>query len=186
MKYIKNFGKFNINEDLEIGDLTNVGTINDITDTQYEINGEWYLKKLVTASDSAETNKSIRVDEHGKSIVWEKDNIFIHVDDVENARYIGLWDSNKEDKKRIGSLTLASERFYKGEIYRKLDSVEIDEKYRGSGYGYMLYKIALEYIRKDINGIYSYLPDRANKKQVPAIYNKFNTWVDEDYQYIKK
>ena len=43
MKYLKLFENFN----LDIGDDTEIGKIQDVTDTQYQINGNWYAKKIV-------------------------------------------------------------------------------------------------------------------------------------------
>lgn len=47
LKYFKQY----INENLKIGDNTNVGIIDDMTDTQYYINGSWYHKSIVKPSD---------------------------------------------------------------------------------------------------------------------------------------
>ncbi len=45
MKYLKTF------ENFEIGDNTNIGVIQDKTDTQYQINNNWYHHTIVKPSD---------------------------------------------------------------------------------------------------------------------------------------
>lgn len=127
---------------------------------------------------------TVRVDSHGKNIVWEDtvSGLYVSVDNITNATYIGLWNSDG----KIGSLSLVGERYYNNRIYRKVDYIEINRRYRGGGYGNLLYEIGLKYLREDIDGIYSYLPDRSNKSQAPRIYKRFNSWVEGDYEYIKK
>ena len=124
---------------------------------------------------------------HGRNIVWKRDDIEITVDSIDDAKYIALWDLNAVGRNKVGFLILSNIRIYKGEEYRKLDTVEIEPKYRNSGYGLLLYKVALKYLKANIDGIFSYLPDRVNKKEVPRIYKKLNSWNDGgDYEYIKK
>jgi len=53
--------------------------------------------------------------------------------------------------------------------------------------GLLLYQVALKYIRNDISGLYSYLPNRDNKIQVPNIFKRLNGYiVDGDHAFIEK
>lgn len=51
MKHIKLFENY-IKENLNIGVNTNVGIIDDMTDTQYYVNGTWYHKSIVKPSEN--------------------------------------------------------------------------------------------------------------------------------------
>lgn len=48
MKYLKLFEQF---IDFKIGDNTTIGIVDDVTDTQVQINNNWYAKKIITKSD---------------------------------------------------------------------------------------------------------------------------------------
>ena len=37
----------------------------------------------------------------------------------------------------------------------------------------------------EIKGLYSYLPDRVNKNQIPKIYKKYKSFIENDYEIIK-
>lgn len=125
-----------------------------------------------------------RMDEHGKNIVWENDDFFIAVNSMEDVTYVSLWD--KELKKRIGSLGTSSDMYFHGKTWRKIDAVDIEPKYRGKGMGKLMYQVLIKYLKKDISGLVSYLPDRANKKQIPAIYKRFKNWEEGDYHFIER
>lgn len=122
-------------------------------------------------------------DQHGKHIVWKNDDVFICVDSIDDASYITLW----ENGKKLGALSLEGEYNHNGKIYRKVSYIEIHDDLQGLGYGKRLYDVALKYLRKDIKGITSHLPDRTNKKQIPAIYKRLGSYTDdEDYEFIDR
>jgi ribosomal protein S18 acetylase RimI-like enzyme len=124
-------------------------------------------------------------DKHGNDVVWENDMFYICVNDLDDATYITLWES--ETSKKIGAFSLSSERYDRGKTFRKISGVNIDKEFRGYNMGSMLYVIALKYIRKDIDGLYSYLPDRSNKVQIPNIFKRLGGYIkDEDHAYIEK
>lgn len=47
-----------------------------------------------------------------------------------------------------------------------------------------MYDILISMIGDDIKGLYSYLPDRVNKKQIPKIYKRYKTIIKGDYEII--
>lgn len=122
-----------------------------------------------------------KTDEHGKKIVWEQGDYSIAVNSLPIPSYITLWYQGE----RMGS-------FYvdiinkSGEKWYKVSSIHINNNHKGKGLGKKMYQVLLS-IPNEIKGIYSYLPDRSNKKQVPAIYNSLGGYVkDGDYAYIPK
>ncbi len=194
MKYFKLFEDYT---KLNIGDNTTIGKIDDMTDDQFFIDGNWYAKRIIKPTDSVTDNVTdtdnertpLYIDKDGKNIVFDNgDGILIVVDDVNNAHYISLWDMKKESRRKVGFLIITKSKMsFKGEEYNTLDSVEIDKEYRGKGYGHKLYEIALKYLNNNVKGIVSYLPDRVNKNQVPAIYRKFdNEIIDNTYHIINR
>jgi len=127
------------------------------------------------------------IDKHGKNVVYDDGYLLITVNDVNDAKYIALWDMEKEDgRKKVGFLIFGDLISYNGGRYRRVDSIEIDDnyRYRGKGYGLKLYQYGLKYLRKDINGIFSYIPDRRNEKQIPSIYKKLNVIKSDNDDYI--
>lgn len=77
---IKYFNDY-INENLKIGDNTNVGIIDDMTDTQYYINGSWYHKSIIKPSDNKPSSKlknkgrispSMVISGFNNSVDWNK------------------------------------------------------------------------------------------------------------------
>ncbi|HAT76301.1 MAG TPA: hypothetical protein DCS19_05530, partial [Flavobacterium sp.] len=139
--------------------------------------------------------KVLFVDSDGKNIVYDDGNYRIAVDDTEKANYITLW--HKEEVKgkeywaKRGYLSSyktnqnsVDNGEYKGK-YLSIYSVEIDKKNRGSGYGKKLYKVLEDFAADDVKGIYSYLPNRVNKREVPTIYKRMNAKVvDGDHQFV--
>jgi len=116
--------------------------------------------------ESEENRSLIRVDQHGKNIVFEKDGYSIAVDDPNNAKYISLW----KDNKKIGDMTLGNGRTSDTKGYAAIEKVNIDKKYQGQGLGKELYKTALKYIGDKYKGIGGENEQRSNNKQVPSIY----------------
>jgi ribosomal protein S18 acetylase RimI-like enzyme len=134
--------------------------------------------------ESIEGRRPIRVDQHGKNIVWERDRYFIVVDDIEDAGYISLWCEGK----KVGHLTLKNNaKKIDGGIWKGIYSVEIDKNHRGHKLGVELYRQALRFIGSTYSGLVSYLPDQYNKKQAPSIHRRLGgRIVDGDYSLIPR
>jgi ribosomal protein S18 acetylase RimI-like enzyme len=79
--------------------------------------------------------------------------------------YLDAWKSKMNFKNRNGN-------------YLSIRSIEIDKRFRNMGYGTKLYKALFDFSSNDVKGIYSYLPNRVNKKEVPKIYNKLGAITD--------
>ena len=128
------------------------------------------------------------VDEHGKNVVWDNETFFIAVDSPKDARYVTLWKHGVNGKIGVLSSEIANKNSYHGKdgLYLKINKIEIDGKYRGNKLSKLMYQMLLRYSGKDVKGLYSYLPDRKNKKQIPKIYHYFNSEVSGDYDFIEK
>lgn len=111
-KIITDFNKF-LNEDLTIGNDTNIGIISDETIQQFKINGKWYHKSIVKPIDKENkanvTNNKINniisnlIEERGKGYVTlyhGTDNITydkIINSGIFNNRGIGFLTSSKKE-----------------------------------------------------------------------------------------
>ena len=81
---------------------------------------------------SATNRDVLRVDEHGKNIVWESRDVFIAVNDPRNATYLTLWVCGK----KVGFM---GTRTYPGmNEWLGVATVEVEKRYRGRGYGTQL------------------------------------------------
>jgi ribosomal protein S18 acetylase RimI-like enzyme len=127
-------------------------------------------------------------DEHGKHIVYDDGSYRIAVDDPNSAQYITLWKQVKEDNwKRVGYLDAwRSKMNFKGRDgdYLSIRSIEIESESKGKGYGRKMYQALIDFSSPEIAGIYSYLPNRVNKKEIPKIYKRYDSKEDGDYQFI--
>jgi predicted GNAT family N-acyltransferase len=118
-----------------------------------------------------------------KNIIWDNGLFFIAVNNTSNPTYFTIW---TDENKKIGVLAL-SPITKKQEKWMKVDTVDIDSKYRGNGLGVEVYRQALNVLPDDVKGIYSYLPNRSNTKQVPKIYKKLGGYVkDGDHAFLPK
>lgn len=128
------------------------------------------------------------VDEHGKNVVYDNGSYRIVVDDPDNARFITLWNNTDDKWVNVGVLDAKkSKHTYKDKKgnFLSINSIEIDKPHRGLGYGKKMFKTLVDFSGNDVQGIYSYLPNRRNKKQIPNIYKKFDSEYDGgDYEYI--
>jgi len=147
-----------------------------------------YLHENVNRDKS---RKVLFVDEYGKKIVYDDGDFRIAIDDENDARYITLWHkeyvNGKESWVKRGFLDAWKSKINfkdRNGYYLSIHNIEIDRNFRDMGYGYKLYKTLFDFSGDDIKGIYSYLPNRINKKQVPKIYNKFGGIIDGDYHFI--
>lgn len=124
--------------------------------------------------------EAIRIDEYGKSIVWENGEFYISVNDVTNATFIALWRSGK----KIGEMYLGEGRNRLTKDYATVRNVEIIPKYRGYGLGLEMYRAALQYVSPKFKGIGGENEQRSNNKQVPAIYRKLGGRRLEDGSWV--
>ena len=135
--------------------------------------------------DIKPNRKVLFVDEHGKNIVYETGDYKIAVDDPENARYITLWCEG--ERRKVGFLDAwESEMSFKGRNgkYLSIKNINIEPKHRGRGFGKKMYQALIDFSSDDIKGIFSYLPNRNNKKQVPNIYRNMGSKTENDYEFI--
>jgi ribosomal protein S18 acetylase RimI-like enzyme len=153
---------------------------------------EQYEKKLFESVNRDKSRKVLFVDEHGKNIVYDDGSYRIAVDDDKDARYITLWHKEEVKGKEYWAkrgyldawITKMNYKDHNGK-YLSIRSVEIEPKYRGRGYGKKLYKALFDFSGENVQGIFSYLPNRVNKKEIPKIYNKLGAVTDNDYQFIE-
>lgn len=162
--------------------------------------------KLKTATGKDERNAILRetdpfqfedggkvvpyTDEHGKFIVYDDGNFYIAVNDEKKANYVTLWKHGV--KGVIGTLEANESKMLPKEYSAKgkflsIRLIDIHMKYRGNRMANKMYQALLKYSGDDIVGIFSYLPQRRNKTQVPRIYRKYKTnIVDGDYEILMK
>lgn len=108
----------------------------------------------------------LRVDEHGKNIVWEQGAYAIAVDNPQDAGYVNLW----HEGKRVGAMSLGRGRNSGTRGYKTVASVEVEKGHRGRGLGKQMYRVALEFVGEQYRGIGGEHEQRSNSRQVPAIY----------------
>ena len=155
------------------------------------------IRKIVRCvlSENINRDKSRKVlfiDEHGKNVVYEDNEYRICVDNENDARYITLWHREYVKgieywvKRGVLSAWLSDMNFKnRNGKYLSISAIEIEKAHRGGGYGSKMYKALFDFSANDVKGIYSYLPNRINKKEIPKIYNKLGATTDGDYQFIE-
>jgi ribosomal protein S18 acetylase RimI-like enzyme len=115
------------------------------------------------------------------NVVFDQGDSVVIVDDDQSANYVAVMHLGKT----VGKLTTRGTQRVNGERYTLIGLAEIDRKFRGQGLGLLMYKALLAHI--STRGIASYLPDRSNKQQVPAIYQRLGgEIVDGDWAIIPK
>lgn len=129
--------------------------------------------------------KKHKKDKYGKNIVYEEDiygDIYnISVNNSTNADFITLW----KNEKKIGELSANLIEYGKFKNYMKISYIEIDKKERGQGFGKKMYEMLSLYAPLKSKGLYSYLPDRSNKRQIPSIWGKMGQEIiDGDHAFI--
>lgn len=146
------------------------------------------IRNYINLIESYETETTYPFTWNEKTILWTNGNFYIASGNSENT-YLTLW---TDDNKHIGTLsstliTHRNKQTDKLEKRKKIDSVIIDKKYQGQSLGKQFYIELLKWSSDDIVGIYSYLPQRSNYKQVPNIYQRMNGYiVDGDHAYIDR
>lgn len=123
-----------------------------------------------------------------KTILWRNDQYLIATGNSDNT-YLTLWTTGN---KKIGTLDVRlinKKNPNNGTLERraKICMVDVNSKHRGQGMGVQLYRTLLAWLPADVAGLYSYLPDRYNTKQVPRIYRRLNGYVvDMDHAYVDR
>jgi hypothetical protein len=129
-------------------------------------------------------------DEFGNDVVYNRGDYKILVNSLDAPTHITLWYDNYKGWEKVGALTVhVSERRFSFdndfEKYYRVSEIEIKKEHRNKGFGKIMYDILIEMRSKDIKGLYSYLPDRVNKTQIPSIYKHYNNIViDNDNEII--
>jgi len=149
--------------------------------------------KIIKESINRNDRKVLFVDQDGKNIVYDDGEYRIAVDSPNDCRYVTLWHKEiikeKEYWAKRGALTAnVSERRFDWDkdfqYYLSIGEIAIEREFRGKGYGSKMYDVLIKYSNPKIVGLYSYLPNRVNKQQVPSIYRKYNPKIVGDYQVI--
>ena len=151
------------------------------------------LKKFIatTIKEYLNENKyNISNDEYGNYVVYNQNDYKILVNDKQSPTYITLWyfENNKWEKVGALNVNISERRFDNDkdfEKYYKVSEIEIKPKHRGLGFGKKMYDILIDMRGDDIKGLYSYLPDRVNKNEIPKIYKKYKSFIENDYEIIK-
>lgn len=145
-------------------------------------------KNIVNESVTKNVDRNILFEDvYGKQIVYDDDLYRIAVDDENDARYITLWFLNKNKWTKVGVLdAYLSKMNYKDRHgkYLSINLINIEPKHRNKRFSKLMYRALIDFSSDDIKGIYSYLPNRSNKKQVPHIYKQLHAITDGDYQFI--
>lgn len=137
-----------------------------------------------------ENKYNISNDEYGNYMVYNQNDYKILVNNEKSPTYITLWYLENDTWEKVGALNVnISERRFSNdhdfEKYYKVSEIEIKPKHRGLGFGKKMYDILIDMKGDDIKGLYSYLPDRVNKNQIPKIYKKYKSFIENDYEIIK-
>ena len=139
-------------------------------------------------NENRQHKEILHQDKHGNNVVFESGDYRIVVDSPTNATFVTLW--FKEDEwVKVGTLCAdVSERRFDWdsdfEKYLKISYIEIKPEHRGKKFSSKMYDALINFSNPNVKGLYSHLPDRANKKQIPRIYSKYKTVTVDDYQVI--
>lgn len=118
-----------------------------------------------------------------KTILWDNGDYYIASGKSDNT-YLTLWSS---DNKNLGVLDARIITSPQRDKRAKINVIRLNNNAKGHGLGKMMYKVLLDWLPSNVIGIYSYLPDRSNNKQVPSIYKRFGGYVvDGDHAYIDR
>jgi ribosomal protein S18 acetylase RimI-like enzyme len=131
------------------------------------------------------------VDKNGNNVVFDNGLYRIVVDSPNNATYVTLW-YMKDKWQKVGALHSYKKNLWLTRIDKphivglclSIDYIEISPKHRGLGYAKKMYRALIDFSAPDVKGLFSYLPNRSNKKQIPRIYASFGAETIDDYQYI--
>jgi ribosomal protein S18 acetylase RimI-like enzyme len=120
---------------------------------------------------------------NGKHVVQQIGQYRIAVDTRGRATYVTVW---TENNKRVGSLSTRGNHL---NHYLGIGMADLEKPHRGKGLGLAMYRALLANLDPRWLGIASYLPDRSNLKQVPAIYRRLGGHIlkgNTDYMIIPR
>jgi hypothetical protein len=128
-------------------------------------------------------------DEFDNDVVYKKGDYKILVNSLKSPTHISLFYDNYKGWEKIGALSVhISERKFTFDVdfekYYKVSEIEIKKEHRNKGFGKIMYDILIKMSGENIRGLYSYLPDRVNKTQIPSIYKHYKTIIDNDNEII--
>jgi L-amino acid N-acyltransferase YncA len=115
-------------------------------------------------------------------VVWRDDTIRVAVDRLDAARVVTAWDDSEDSY--IGILSTANEN-PRGYL-QVVDALIKQEKYRGRGIGAQMYRALLTHLSSDLSGISSYLPNRYNHAEVPAILQKLGGRIEGKFELVDR
>lgn len=136
--------------------------------------------KIVESAQEATPNVTVW---KGKNVVAQMGDYRLAVDDPIDATFVSVW---TDDNKMVGSLQTRRTPDAVGREYLGISRVEIDRKHQGNRLGFMMYKVLLNHLGGQWKGVASYLPDQANKKQVPKIWKRLGGTVKDDHIVVNK
>lgn len=116
-------------------------------------------RKVLAKEDTTEWN--------GKYVVWQGGGYRVAVDTPHAATYVTVW---TDDGKRVGSLSTRTIPRYPE--WLSVRDAQVDAKHRNNRLGFRMYQVLLQHLDPKYHGLAGYLPDQANKRQVPAIYRR--------------
>lgn len=118
---------------------------------------------------------------NGKHAVDRRGDYVIAVDDPEDCTFVSAWTA---DNKKVGSISTRRTPDTIGRDYLSISLAEVHPKHRGNGLGSAMFKALLAHLAPRWKGISSYLPDQANKRQIPAIWKKLGGRRPENADYV--
>jgi ribosomal protein S18 acetylase RimI-like enzyme len=153
-----------------------------------------YIKKTIlqwlTTEKLASEKQVLTTDEFGNIVARIIGNYKILIDSEESPTYISLYYKEGDNWRRVGELraSISEMRWEKSddfEKYYKISLVSVDPEHRRKGFAKLMYDVLINTRGNDIVGMYSYLPDRSNKREIPKIWNKYNSYREGDYEIVK-
>ena len=112
-----------------------------------------------------------------KHVAATRGEYYVVVNNPVDATYVTLW---TVANKRVGSLSTRGEQRVAGKPYLSIALVAVDKPHRGHGLARAMYRALLAHLHPRWAGIVSYLPDRSNHRQVPAIWRYLGGRVLEE------
>ena len=117
-------------------------------------------------------------DEYGKNIVYDSGTYRISVDSPSDAERVILWYLKNGKWQKGGVLSARKSELFNNFLdrngyYLSIESINIDSQHRGMGHAKRMYRALADFSSPQVKGIFSYLPNRSNKKQIPKIYKSF-------------
>lgn len=119
-------------------------------------------------------------------IVYEDTDYLITLDHMREANEVlQVLLHSRDNDKMVGMLNTKVE-YYKNKKFVKVVGVNINNRHRNRGYGTKMYKVLIDYCKKNnIQGLFSDITKQINKKEIPSIYKKFGGIYEDKYALIK-